>query len=216
MPGRELVSTQCLLRTLGVPPPRPDRSSRRQSRRNGYFAFGLAINFLLAGYLSYAHQRAPLTVLSFLRGEFERIHPASPAPDSELFALFLMPCHSTPWRSHLIHPSLNAYALSCDPPLHTLPNTPERDNYRDEADRFYDNPIPFLSEELFASTLHSSPRYIAGFEGIEPLLREFSASQKGKRLNWNLKPVWSGFNGLFHEDWRRAGNIVVWDTGVYE
>lgn len=201
-----------------TPPSGPE--ARRMPRHTNYLLGGLVVNLLLAGYLSYAHQRGPLTVLSFLRSQFEHIHkptllhPLPTAPDSELFALFLMPCHSTPWRSHLIYPSLSAYALSCDPPLHTLPNTPERDEYRDEADRFYDNPVPFLSTELFSSTLASSPRYIVGFEGIEPWLHQFTETTKGQSLQWDLKPVWSGFNGLFHEDWRRAGRIVVWDTGV--
>jgi phosphatidylinositol glycan class B len=33
-----------------------------------------------------------------------------------------------------------------------------------------------------------------------------------------MKPrrVWGGFNGLFNEDWRRSGRMLVWDTGVYE
>lgn len=130
-----------------------------------------------------------------------------------------MPCHSTPWRSHLVYPGLSAYALTCEPPLHTQPNTPERDLYRDEADRFYDNPIPFLRQELFApgNPVVPVPRYIVGFEGIEPWLGEFLNTPEGKRLGIaQLTRVWAGFNGFFNEDWRRAGYMIVWDTGVYE
>ncbi|OAR05699.1 hypothetical protein LLEC1_05764 [Akanthomyces lecanii] len=214
-------------------------ASRRQVRNKGYLMAGLAVNGLLAGYLSYFHQGAPIQVLSFLRQDFERVHASSAASRAndkpELFALFLMPCHSTPWRSHLVHPDLHAYALTCDPPLHTNPNTVERDTYRDEADRFYNDPVGFLIRELFSATpapapasvpggrspeavpgMLNPPRYIVGFENVESYLEEFlTTTQEGKAMGLRLQPVWRGFNGLFHEDWRRAGNIVVWDTGVF-
>lgn len=190
-------------------------------RNKPYFFAILGINVLLAGYLSLLHQAAPLNVLTYLRGQYESIHPAaitgSGDSSNELFALFLMPCHSTPWRSHLVHPHLNAYALSCEPPLHTSPNTPERDLYRDEADRFYDDPVGFLAHELFPSDGGVSvPRYIVGFEGIESWLIDFLENMpQGRVLRMRPRPVWVGFNGFFNEDWRRAGRMVVWDTGVY-
>lgn len=213
-------------------------------RHKPYLFAALAINVLLAGYLSISHQPAPLSVLHFLRNDFARIHQPDPTlskssssplgdiagEEEELFALFLMPCHSTPWRSHLLHPTLHARALTCEPPLHTLPNTPERDLYRDEADRFYDAPVDFLSGELFAPSSTSTvstpihlrnpapvPRYIVGFEGIEPWISEFAdQTDVGKALDLKLERVWEGFNGLFNEDWRRAGKIIVWDTGKYK
>ncbi|KAG7290254.1 hypothetical protein NEMBOFW57_000253 [Staphylotrichum longicolle] len=75
----------------------------------------LTLNLLLAGYLTLFHQPAPLS----------------------LFALFLTPCHTTPWRSRLVYPALRARALTCEPPLHTAPGSAERATYLDEADRFY-------------------------------------------------------------------------------
>ncbi|KAL7948308.1 glycosyltransferase family 22 protein [Trichoderma barbatum] len=204
---------------------------RARLRNKPLLLTALGINVILASFLSFVHQPAPLTVLSFLRKEYERIHPSavhaahathySSPPNvtqEDLFALFLMPCHSTPWRSHLVYPGLSAYALTCEPPLHTQPNTPERDLYRDEADRFYDNPVPFLRHELFApeDPVVPVPRYIVGFEGVEPWLREFLDTPEAKGLGISqLTPVWAGFNGLFNEDWRRAGYMMVWDTGVY-
>lgn len=198
-------------------------------RNKPYLFLALSINLFLAGYLSILHQPAPLSVLHFLRTDYTHIHqPATiltpishPETDDELFALFLMPCHSTPWRSHLLSPSLHARALTCEPPLHTQPNTPERDLYRDEADRFYDAPLNFLTNELFSpastTSLKSLPRYIVGFEGIEPWLQEFAGkTEVGKRLGLRLGRVWEGFNGFFNEDWRRAGKMIVWDTGSYK
>ena len=199
----------------------PSSSLPPKVRNKPWLYLALGVNLLLTGYLSFFHQPAPLSVLSFLRTQHAKIQATSKDRPDELFALFLMPCHSTPWRSHLVHPDLHAYALSCEPPLHTSPNTPERDLYRDEADRFYDDPIRFLSDELFAEDKNPeaglpTPRYIAGFEGIEPWLQEYLAeTPHGRDTGMKLNRVWEGWNGLFNEDWRRAGKIIVWDTGVY-
>ena len=208
------------------PPSSSSPKAKPRLRRKPYLLAALGVNMLLAGYLSFLHQPAPLTILSYLRAQYERIHPASvqlahatsqpPAQPDELFAVFLMPCHSTPWRSHLVYPGLRAYALSCEPPLHTRPNTPERERYRDEADRFYDAPVDFLRTELFVPGNMEIPRYIVGFQGIEPWLNDFLQTPEGKALGVSLSRTWSGFNGFFNEDWRRAGQMMVWDTGIYK
>lgn len=198
---------------------------RRRLRNKPLLVAALAVNVCLAGYLGLFHQAAPLAVLSHLRGAYERTHAASVArasprtPDpaaDELFALFLMPCHSTPWRSHLVHPGLDAYALSCEPPLHTAPGSPKRLAYRDEADRFYNEPLRFLRTELFAPGRHlRAPRYLVGFEGIEPSLRRFLDTPEAAACGFRrLDRVWAGFNGIFSDDWRRAGKMLIWDTGV--
>lgn len=280
----------------------------------------LSVNLLLAGYLTLFHQPAPLSVLTFLRTEFERIHPDALSFDErathyhhnpispttvldipnntittnqkELFALFLTPCHTTPWRSHLVYPALRARALTCEPPLHTAPGTTARATYLDEADRFYLPTIDsaavaagydgdgvsdavaaapygvhFLAEEMWpllsavgegaakdADVSHLDkhqqqpprrtgeiPRYIIGFEGIEPVLQAFfgsditdrdntdsdsksttataaavAATAPGRGMGVRLTRVWSAWNGAFNEDWRRRGRLVVWETGVYE
>lgn len=219
--------------TQPTPPPStaPRFRPRPHVRNKVYLYAGLGINLVLAGHLSFLHQPAPLNVLSYLRREYERIHPTAvrythmhtphmanvlaEQDNDDLFALFLMPCHSTPWRSHLTYSPLRARALACEPPLHTAPNTPERTNYRDEADRFYDAPLLFLRTEVFVLGA-PLPRYIVGFEGIEPWLEEYLATPDGQRLGIELRRVWAGFNGLFNEDWRRAGRIFVWDTGLYD
>lgn len=206
-------------------------SSPPTVRRKALLYLALGINLLLAGYLSFVHQRAPLAVISYLRARYTALggspdSPPGPDGDNHLFALFLTPCHSTPWRSHLAFPGLHAYALSCEPPLYTLPGTPERDTYRDEADLFYDDPAHFLSNELFRAVAAGDkatwaslpiPRHIIGFEGIRPWLDDFlTNTPEGRAMGITLRPVWSGFNGFFNEDWRRAGRLVVWDTGVYQ
>ena len=223
----------------------PTRPPKKSPILMTLFSTLLLANVALAGYLSLFHQPAPLSVLTFLRTEFERLHPtalssspaapfAAPAADAaaaapELFVLFLTPCHSTPWRSHLVHAALRARALTCEPPLHTGPGSAERESYLDEADRFYARtPAPgggapgqrwgadFLHREVWPRG-GELPRYIVGFEGIEDMLLRFFDDTEGlgADLGVRLTRVWEGWNGLFNEDWRRRGLLVVWDTETY-
>ncbi|PKS10050.1 hypothetical protein jhhlp_004675 [Lomentospora prolificans] len=193
-----------------------------QFRNKRYLIPGLLINLVIASYLGIAHQRAVISVMDFLRTEYAAgaDRPSPDVIDEGRFAVFLMPCHSTPWRSHLIYPNLSVRALTCEPPLHTAPFSYERVFYRDEADRFYDDPISFLSEELWPSKSafgekgERVPPYIVGFEGIEPVLTEYFAGTGSGHGVGELRRVWEGWNGLFTDDWRRAGKLVVWETGA--
>ncbi|KAI2637309.1 glycosyltransferase family 22 protein [Xylaria nigripes] len=210
------------------PPP------RLSWRRKPVLAAALLVNVVIGGYLSWFHAAAPIEVMSFLRGEFERIHPDdlnfgrvsnTPAiqngtyPPQELFALFLTPCHATPWRSHLIYPALRARALTCEPPIDTAQDSPERSAYQDETRRFYADPVSFLDQEMWpheTSGEHMA-RYIVGFEGIEmPLRTYFDSNGPGARHQIQLKEVWSAWNGLFTDDERKGGRLVVWETGSNE
>ncbi|KAI1180387.1 Alg9-like mannosyltransferase family-domain-containing protein [Nemania sp. FL0916] len=209
-------------------------------RRKPLLAAGLLINVVIGGYLSWFHAAAPIQAVSFLRSEFERIHPdhlvfgravlngtTTSHKDNnedgdelqELFALFLTPCHATPWRSHLVYPSLHARALTCEPPLDTAPNSPERRAYEDETRRFYADPVLFLARDLWprdAPGEHMA-RYIVGFEGIEADLQKyFDVGGPGSRHRIKLREVWSGWNGLFTDDERKSGRLVVWETGYYD
>ncbi|KAF3770041.1 family 22 glycosyltransferase [Cryphonectria parasitica EP155] len=206
------------------------------------------VNLVIAAYLSLFHAAAPISVMHFLRHEYERIHPdrltlhaAHPVPPptpldeatDELFALFLTPCHATPWRSHLVYPSLRARALTCEPPLHTAPRSEEREAYMDETKRFYqdfgqseDWGVGFLAEEMWPPKSNKNgregevPRYIVGFESIEPMLRTFFDKEDGKGAGGGdmmvrLRKVWRGWNGLFSDDERKEGFLAVWETGVF-
>jgi len=229
LPALHIIAAQPVANFFIVDSPTPSnkqqtapRSTTQPRLKNKqYLVAGLVINLLLATYLGTFHQGAPISVLDFLRTQYATARPTAAAADSErLFALFLTPCHSTPWRSHLVYPGLTARALTCEPPLHTLPGTAERETYRDEADRFYDDPVGFLGREVWpldgTSAKHAVPRYLVGFEGIRPWLDEFFASPDGKKRvgDVRLEKVWDGWNGFFNEDWRRSGRMVVWETHV--
>ncbi|KAK0109629.1 glycosylphosphatidylinositol anchor biosynthesis [Cadophora gregata] len=185
------------------------------------------LNILIAGYTSFFHQTGVLSVTKFLREEYETLaldgrgrllsdpdagiddeyKKSTTYTNDETFAGFLMPCHSTPWRSALIHPGLKAWALGCEPPIHLAPHTPERENYRDEADRFYDDSLKFLKEEINTKD-RPWPRYIVGFEGIEKDLKTF---YEGEMKGFMVKERWRTRNSHWHDDWRRTGDVVVWE-----
>lgn len=230
----------------------------------------LFVNLVIAVYLSLFHTSAAISVMHFLRRNYERIHPdrlglhprvpvtnhyhtlsnnapaeAAAAANDELFALFLTPCHATPWRSHLVYPSLRARALTCEPPVHTAPRSAERATYKDETKRFFEGfgtqdpwGLPFLADEVWPQTpspdsggysAHGGkrteiPRYIVGFESIEGTLRAFFDQQQqgslggdddAKDTRVQLRKVWSAWNGLFSDDERKEGRLCVWDTGVF-
>ncbi|KAE9366133.1 glycosyltransferase family 22 protein [Stipitochalara longipes BDJ] len=189
----------------------------------------LLLNVLTAFYTTQVHQRGPISVIRFLRHEYEALaldnhgvllsspeanmyaefNKTTDYSDSETFVGFLMPCHSTPWRSQLVYPGLKAWALGCEPPLHLSAYSVEREEYRDEADRFYDDPIKFLKEEV-GNKERPWPRYIVGFEGIEGVLREY---YEGEMKGHVVMERWRRFSSQWHDDERRQGDIVVWGFG---
>ncbi|CAH0553253.1 unnamed protein product [Brassicogethes aeneus] len=84
-------------------------------------------------YFSFAHQRGTLDVMDPLR------EIASNDTSNKHF-LFLMPCHSTPYYSHL-HVNVSSRFLTCEPNFNKS-NT----HYIDEADTFYNNPNVWLRQ----------------------------------------------------------------------
>jgi phosphatidylinositol glycan class B len=187
----------------------------------------LLLNLTIAGYTTLIHQRGVVSLLPFLRSEYESlaldirgVELSDPASNTygevpketnydpnETFVGFLMPCHSTPWRSQLIYPGMKAWALGCEPPIHLKAGSKEREEYRDEADRFYDDPLGFLGREVNTQE-KPWPRYIVGFEGIEKPLKEYYETEmKG----FKVREKWRSHNSHWHDDSRRSGDVVVWE-----
>ncbi|XP_066272298.1 GPI mannosyltransferase 3-like [Branchiostoma lanceolatum] len=93
-------------------------------------AFLLVTNLPLALYTSLVHQRGTVDVMSYLSQEADR-------HGRDMSVLFLMPCHSTPFYSH-VHHNISMRFLECPPDLERRPG------YMDEADIFYQNPSEWL------------------------------------------------------------------------
>jgi phosphatidylinositol glycan class B len=205
--------------------------SRASLPRKATIFLLLTANLLLAFYASQFHQRGVIDVLSHLRQKHEsRNNLSLSIPDSHVTnttVAFLMPCHSTPWRSHLIHPHISAWALTCEPPLH-IPLA-ARDTYLDEADAFYINPGPkvWLEKNMqdVQSITYSGSRSGQYWRNVDP-----GFQSEGKRMwpghlvffgaledtlkevlgNTRYRECWRGFNSHFHDDGRRVGDVVVW------
>jgi len=179
------------------------------------------VNTLIAGYVSVFHQKGVIDVMHYLRHEQEaRLHPVATGQSADMTVGFLMPCHSTPWRSHLVHPEIQAWALTCEPPL----NVPieERATYLDEADIFYADPTIWLSNNMVdrrtIRQAHSLtrqtdpkgdgerrawPEYLVFFQQLEPVMEDVLKETR-------YHECWRGFNTQWHDDWRRQGDVAVW------
>jgi phosphatidylinositol glycan class B len=221
------------------------RSSRLQPKR---LLLGLLVlaNVVIAIFTTTSHQTAPLTVMSYLRDQHSRNYLSQPpsgflVPAPSIMTVgFLMPCHSTPWRSHLVHPSIKAWALTCDPPVNL--NISQRVSYLDEADQFYGNPKGFLAKTLgnppelkrrqssWLGWFISGTKVERGF-GRPDLIEADAWDGREGRKTWpeylvffeqmepTMKAVlkdsayrecWRGWNSYGHDDWRRKGDMVVW------
>jgi phosphatidylinositol glycan class B len=197
--------------------------------------FLLLTNIVLGRYVSISHQRGVIDVISHLRHQHEARNNldqfrTEPQSITNTTIAFLMPCHSTPWRSHLVYPSISAWALTCEPPL-DIPLS-QRSTYLDEADQFYINPGPaaWLRDNMESldsirsggsrSSRHwmrqdpkikeeyrrAWPQYLVFFAQLEPVLKEvLERTLYGK--------CWRGFNSHLHDDSRRKGDVVVWCLG---
>lgn len=205
---------------------KPKPPTEIHSRRTLLLTALLLLNFSISAYTTLIHQRGVLDVTTFLRTEYERLaldprglplsHPDAnkfetegwgkknaPFDESQTFAAFLMPCHSTPWRSRLFYPGLRAWALTCEPPI----DVADPAGYRDEADRFYDDPVGFLEREV-GGRERPWPRYVVGFEGVGEWVREY---YQGRMKGLEVRERWRGGNSQWHDDWRRRGDVVVWE-----
>ena len=194
----------------------PD-STRLKKDRAAWIALGILVNIGIASYTTYIHQQGVMDVIHYIRHEYEAKHLISDA-GPEMTVGFLMPCHSTPWRSHLVYPDINAWALTCEPPLHLTPD--QREGYLDEADVFYANPKAWIETNMkdiktgldYASiggkgsgdqATKAWPEYLVFFEQLQPVIEKKLEGSK-------YEECWRGFNTHWHDDWRRAGDVVVW------
>lgn len=198
------------------------------------------LNASIAIYTTTIHGRGVIDVLAYLRHQHETYympshHNSNRDSSPNLTAAFLMPCHSTPWRSHLIHPGISAWALTCDPPLHL--SSEEKSTYVDEADAFYADPLLWLRQNMsrqppssarggiFTSTTrdkhkphqrqHQSDSHgrLAGRREWPDYLIFFAAAEKTMEAalrGSGYVECWRGFNSHWHDDRRRGGDVVAW------
>ncbi|GAB1743893.1 hypothetical protein NU219Hw_g944t1 [Hortaea werneckii] len=189
--------------------------------RCALLALMMVANLLIASYAGTTHQRGVIDVMHYLRKQQEaRFLHASTGSQTNITIGFLMPCHSTPWRSHLVHPEIEAWALTCEPPIDIPPEL--RAAYLDEADVFYktsaedwlhnnmastdtikSNTPEASSETVQDDQLRKWPEYLVFFDQLVPTLEQYLAGTQ-------YTECWRGFNTHWHDDDRRYGDVVVW------
>ncbi|XP_029495112.1 GPI mannosyltransferase 3 isoform X1 [Oncorhynchus nerka] len=121
----------------------------------------LVSNLVPALYTGLLHQRGTLDVMGHLQTLCDDRDPSTP-PLPEV--LFLMPCHSTPFYSH-IHCPMKMRFLECPPDL-----TGDK-RYVDEAERFFADPHHWLRTSFpYKSML---PTHLVFFDVLEMELSAF-------------------------------------------
>lgn len=119
-------------------------------------------NLLPALYTGLIHQRGTLDVMGHLQ---TLCNVSNLQPN----VLFLMPCHSTPYYSHL-HCPISLRFLECPPTL-------GEDGYVDEAALFYENPLQWLRTSFpYKSSL---PTHLVMFDVLE---KDISAFLQGNNF----------------------------------
>uniref|UniRef100_A0A452HQW6 Mannosyltransferase n=1 Tax=Gopherus agassizii TaxID=38772 RepID=A0A452HQW6_9SAUR len=120
--------------------------------------FLLLSNLLPALYMGLIHQRGSLDVMIHMQ---QLCNNSSNQSWASVFVM--MPCHSTPFYSH-VHCPLPMRFLRCPPDL------TEKESYLDEADIFYSNPLKWLNEEFCNGTL---PTHLVFFSVLEQEISSF-------------------------------------------
>ncbi|XP_056135421.1 GPI mannosyltransferase 3 isoform X2 [Lampris incognitus] len=129
-------------------------------------AYGLlGTNLLAALYTGLIHQRGALDVTGRLQMLCDTaIASAAPQPD----LLFLMPCHSTPFYSH-VHCPIKMRFLECPPDLGD-------EGYSDEAEQFFAEPLRWLG--LSFPSRSSLPTHLVLFDSLEKEISPFLEGNK--------------------------------------
>ncbi|KAJ2216209.1 glycosylphosphatidylinositol anchor biosynthesis [Coemansia sp. RSA 487] len=150
-------------------------------------------------YVDLVHQRGVVDVFKYLRRN------ASDSERSVNDIGFLMPCHSTPFYSHL-HRDIPMWFLSCEPPLEKS----TMDSHYWEANDFEQNPKDFV-RDIFSNNHHP--------EGTERTKRERPShlvlyGHMADRIRSELNDLGYTeaarfFNTHFSPDSRRSGDVVV-------
>ncbi|KAJ2028745.1 glycosylphosphatidylinositol anchor biosynthesis [Coemansia sp. S610] len=178
---------------------------RRLWSTRSIVAYLLVTNVPASLYLNLVHQRGVIDAMAYLRAEAQSGHVEDIG--------FLMPCHSTPYYSHL-HQPVPMWFLSCEPPLEKSALA----THYWEANDFELDPVGFMHRIFDDGKGKASDvvnlRYGPGETRRKPshlVLYECMA----KRIHQELVALGYGecasfFNSHFNGDARRKGDVVVY------
>lgn len=152
----------------------------------------LVANVVPAGYLGYVHQQGTLKVMDKL-ADVAHNYKAQEGRAAKIF--FMMPCHSTPYYSH-IHANISMRFLSCEP------NFKNEDNYLDEADKFFEAPMKWIRANLPVHPVSALPTHVVVFDTLAPKISDFLS-------------IYKPLEAFFHSDHlvstRGGKNVIVFE-----
>lgn len=114
-------------------------------------------HFIIGFYFSCIDRQGQISVMHYLRKNVINNNENHVSID------FLMPCHSTPYYNFIHRNDFQLNFLKCEP------NLDNRDDYMDEADRFYLNPIESLRNRL---NMYNSSHLVM-FDTLYDQIKEF-------------------------------------------
>lgn len=171
----------------------------------------MSMSIILGVYFTRYHEVGEIKITDIL-------HTLGEKNEDPISVGFLTPCHSTPFQSHIHIPSeqANIWFLTCDPPLTSnLKPGFTVEEYLDESDYFYGDPVEFLKVNLptiidpkspidFESYWpHQWPNYIVIFED---LWQDESIKNILQSSYIIVEQLW---NAPFHWDSRRRGDLIL-------
>lgn len=121
-------------------------------------------NAVPALYLSQVHQRGSLDVMPKLS---EIAHTYKDEANNNANILFLMPCHSTPYYSH-IHANVSMHYLTCDPDFQD-----KGEFHVDEAEDFYKDPAFWLRKNIPSYPKTALPTHLVMYDSLAPKIVDF-------------------------------------------
>jgi phosphatidylinositol glycan class B len=217
LPALFVVAAAPLHRILGNGNNTGNKTSATTIKKIAILGAVLLLNGFIIYYTTQVHQRGVIDVTHFLRSSHEERLKLD-GDDARSSVAFLMPCHSTPFRSHLMHSGISAWALTCNPPVDMA--QAERASYLDEADEFYADPTGWMTRAMepvvgdgescrpggrakgSKGSKAPWPDQVVFFEHLEPTMKRY--------LNGSdYRECWRGFNTHWHDDHRRKGDVIV-------
>lgn len=149
-------------------------------------------NVIPAGYLGYVHQQGTIKLMekiADIADNYKNDEGSTPK------VFFMMPCHSTPYYSH-VHANISMRFLSCEP------NFKNEHNYLDEADKFYEAPMKWIRANLPVHPLSVLPTHVVVFDTLASKISDFLSIYKPLEI-------------FFHSDYlvsaRGGKNVILFE-----
>ncbi|SPP84917.1 GPI mannosyltransferase 3 isoform X1 [Drosophila guanche] len=151
-------------------------------------------NALPAWYLSTVHQKGPIDLMPKLRDIAQEYRDER---EQRANILFLMPCHSTPFYSH-IHENVTMRFLTCEP------NLKHQENFKDEADRFYESPNHWLNSHIPIHPRTALPTHVVLFDSLTEKIGEFLTNYKLLHSIEHAEVIQMDESQALLNDWSKA------------